>query len=224
MIADAPGGVQGAVRRRLSGNIHAGEQAHAEGAVGHNPEALVALRRPHLALQFPVEEVVGILDAEHGIEPEAVLRPQRLEHLPSLEVGDAHVARLASAHHVVQGAQRLLKGSLVVVHVQDVDVDVIRLKAGQGAVDLPHDVIARQTGVVGPVADAAGHLRGDHEVVAVPLEDARQNLLRRAASLVHVPEAVDVGAVDEVDPQLDGPLDGSSARASSASSWPRRPN
>ena len=82
------------------------------------------------------------------------------------------------------------------------------LEAGQGAVDLPHDVIARQTGVVGPVADAAGHLRGDHEVVAVPPEYARQNLLRRAAGLVHVPKAVDVGAVDEVDPQLDGPLDG----------------
>ena len=93
-----------------------------------------------------------------GVEPEAVLRPQRLEHLPSLEVGNAHVARLAGAHHIVQGAQRFLKGSLVVVHVQDVHVDVIRLKAGQGAVDLPHDVIARQTGVVGPVADAAGHL------------------------------------------------------------------
>ena len=42
----------------------------------------------------------------------------------------------------------------------------------------------------------------------MPPEDARQNLLRRAASLIHVPEPVDVGAVDKVDPQLDGPLDG----------------
>ena len=100
-VAGAPGGVKGAVRRRLSGGIHAGEQAHAQGTVSHDPKALVALRRPHLTLQFSVEEVVGVLDAEQGIEPEAVLRPQRLEHLPGLEVGDAHVACLAGAHHVV---------------------------------------------------------------------------------------------------------------------------
>ena len=31
-------------RRRLSGGIHAGEQAHAQGTVGHDPKALVALR------------------------------------------------------------------------------------------------------------------------------------------------------------------------------------
>ena len=39
------------------------------------------------------------------------------------------------------------------------------------------------------------------------LEDPGQDLLGGAADLALVPQAVDVGAVDEVDPQLDGALD-----------------
>ena len=91
--------------------------------------------------------------------------------------------------------------------MEDIDVDVVGIEAGQGAVYLAHDVVARESGVVGAVADAAKDLRGDHQVVAVALEGAGENLFGGTGVAPVVFETVDVVAVDEVDAKLDSAFD-----------------
>ena len=61
--------------------------------------------------------------------------------------------------------------------------------------------------VVGALAHRAVHLRRDHHVVALLLEDAGQHLLRSAAHPPVVAQAVDIGAVDQVHSRVDGMLD-----------------
>ena len=85
-----------------------------------------------------------------------------------------------------------------VVHL--VEVDVIRLQALERGLDPVDDVLAGEAGVVRPVAHPAVHLGGHDGLVAPPGDGFPDVLLGDAAR-------VDVRRVDEVDPDVERPVD-----------------
>ena len=91
--------------------------------------------------------------------------------------------------------------------MKDVDVDVVGIEARQGAVYLAHDVVAREPDVVGAIADTTKDFGGDHQVIAVALEDASEDLFGGTGVAPIIFEAVDIGAVDEVNTEFDGAFD-----------------
>jgi len=70
------------------------------------------------------------------------------EDLVGGPLADADVVRLALTNHVGKSLHRFLKGSLGVEAVRLIDVHVVGLESGQGAVDGFHDVLAAQARVV----------------------------------------------------------------------------
>ncbi len=87
-----------------------------------------------------------------------------------------------------------------VVHL--VKVDVVGLEAPQAPLARGADVPGRQVILVRPLAHLAVHLGGEHDLLApaAPLrEPAADDLLGHALALL---PPVDVGGVEEVDPQL----------------------
>ena len=73
----------------------------------------------------------------------------------------------------------------------------------QAACDLVHDVAAREADLVGARADAAAHLGGDDDVLALDAEIAQ----RLADQTFGLAFGVDVGGVDEVDAGVERALD-----------------
>src|ERR1044071_7965665 len=77
--------------------------------------------------------------------------------------------------------------------MQVVQVDAIGGEPAQAALDRAHQVVARRTAVVGPLAHREVRLGRDHDLVALAAHQPAEHLLGAAV-------VVDVGAVEQVDP------------------------
>ena len=84
---------------------------------------------------------------------------------------------------------------------------MVGLQPLQRPFDLAHDVVAREPLVVGTFTDPAGHLGGDHQIVALALHGPRQHYLRTANVGAVIHRAVNVGTVDQIDALVDGMFD-----------------
>jgi hypothetical protein len=170
------------------------EQAAGQGRPRQDAHAFLFAQRHDLALDVAAGDRVVHLGRDEARAAGLVAERQRLHGLPRGEVAEAHVAGLAGAHHVVEGAQRLLQRRDGIHAVDLVQVDVIGAQAAQAPVDAVHDVLARQAHVVGAGAGAAAHLGGEHELAAVEAH-RRDGLAYQALALALV---VDVGRIQEV--------------------------
>ena len=100
--------------------------------------------------------------------------------LPGRVVRAADVADLALAHERVQGLERLVERRLAVPLVDLQEVDVVGPQAPQRGLGRGDDVVAREAGVVGPLAHREAHLGGEQEAVAAAaVERLADDLLRR---------------------------------------------
>ena len=83
-----------------------------------------------------------------------------------------------------------------------IEVHVIGPKPLQTVVDLAEDGLTREPRAIGSLMHFAMHLRGDDNLVPIGevLQSASEELLTRA-------KGIDVGGVEEIDPQLKGFLD-----------------
>ena len=162
--------------------------------------------RNHVVLDRPVEHRVLRLVGDERIEAEVALDPARVLELVGGPLGDADVEHLPRGHEVVESAQRLLDGRVRIGAVALVEVDVIDAQPPQGALALLDHVLARETGVVRALPHREEDLGGQHVVVAVdPVQRPAHHLLGLAAP-------VHVRGVEEVDPELEGPVDAGRGR------------
>src|SRR5947209_8871278 len=83
---------------------------------------------------------------------------------------------------------------------------VIGPKPLEAFVDLAEDRLAREPGAIGSVMHFAVHLGGDDDLV--PLREVLQSA---SEDLLTLPKGIDVGGIEEIDPQLEGFLDDRSA-------------
>src|SRR5947209_2032095 len=127
---------------------------------------------------------------------------QRLLELPRPHGGGADVAGLAGPHHVMQRFHRLLDGCLVVPAMDLVEVYVLRPEPLQALVDLAQDRFARQPGAIRSRSHAAVYLGSDDDLVPI-----REVLQGTSEDFLTRPERIDVGGIEEVDPQFQGVLD-----------------
>ncbi len=176
------------------------EEASRQRVVRDDADALGLAERQQLALDLAEEQVVARLDGVEARQPLRLAPAERPRHLPRGVVRAADVARLAGAHHVVEGAQGLVHRRLGVGVVDLVEVDVVGAEAAQRALDGVEDVLAGGAAVPGPGAHGAGALGGDHEVVAPAPEPPPQDLLGAAHGVEGAAQRIDVGRVEEGDP------------------------
>ena len=127
---------------------------------------------------------------------------QRLLKLPGEHGGCTDVVGLAGLDHVMQRFHRLLDGGFVVPTMDLVEVHVINLKPFQTVVDLAQDRLARQPGAIRPFAHFAMYLGRNDDLI--PLREVLQST---AEVLLTRPNGVDIGGIEEIDPQLEGFLD-----------------
>ena len=139
-----------------------------------------------------------------AVEPRDV---DRLGELPGMHRGGADIAGLAGLHHVMQRLQRFLDRRRVVEAVDLVEIDIIGAEPAQAVVDLVEDRLARQAGAVRAGAHAVEHLGGEHDVLAPGeiLDGAADDLLRGAVR-------IDIGGIEEIDPELERLADQRAAR------------
>jgi hypothetical protein len=113
------------------------------------------------------------------------------------------VQDLSLGHQLGQGAHGVLDGSVRVDPVLVVEVDAVSTQPLQGALDRRPDVrraAVEHSGATAGVRDEA-ELRGEHNIVATPLEGAADEFLVRVG-------AIYLGGVDVGDAQLECSLDG----------------
>src|SRR5262249_44631386 len=112
------------------------------------------------------------------------------------------VANLADAHEIVEGAERFVERRIAIVEVHLIEVDKIGLQPTERRVDRIHDVAATVAGVPGLRARRAEPLGGEHELVALALPPAAEDLFGTTAGREVAAERVDVGSVDERDAEV----------------------
>ena len=152
-----------------------------------------------LVFETPADEAVVHLRRDVFLQPQALLQHNRGGRLPGHEVGEADVADLPLAHHVVERPQRLLERRVAVPSVHLVQVDVVGLQPFEAALHFAHDVHARRAAPVEVFAHGQPHLGGQDDL----LPHAPQGVAEQGLAL---PEAVHVGRVDEVDAPVQGEL------------------
>ena len=107
--------------------------------------------------------------------------PQRLGDLPGREVAHRRVADLALRDQVVQGAERVLDGRVLVEVVQEIEVQVVGAQPLQAPLHLVHDggpgVPPRQRALPHREVD----LGGQDDLVALAGDQLAQDPLRVAA-------------------------------------------
>ena len=113
----------------------------------------------------------------------------------------ADVADLAGVDEVGEDAERLVDVDVRVVAVDLVKVDPVGPQPPQRILDLAHDPAPRVAAVVGIPAHGHVHLGREHDVVAL---GAGQHLADDDLGLAL---RVDIGGVDEVDPDAERTVD-----------------
>src|SRR5918998_2306837 len=194
-------GSAGAPLGRLPGAVLACEHALGERGEDHLAHALVLTERDDLGLDLPLDHVVARLVGDDPVEVHLLGQAQSVGYLIRRPLRDAHVEHLSLAHEVVKGPQGLLERRIYVVAVALVEVHVVDPETLERGVTLLGYVLAREASVVWPLPHREVHLCG--EEVGVPLEA----LERPAYDLLGRPPHVDVGRVEEVDPELVGSVD-----------------
>jgi hypothetical protein len=175
----------------------------ASGDQGMMPSPVGPRHRDQLALDAPVQEVVGRLLAHEAVQPQLLGRPQRLDHLPRGVRARADVAHLALADQVVERAQRLVDRDAALRAVDLVQVDVVGLQAAEAVLTGLHDV---EAGVPPGVGVGVVHLAVDlgrqkHPVPLAALLERHAGHRFRLAAPVHV------RGVDEVAAGVEEPVD-----------------
>ena len=149
-------------RRRLPGQVLAGENALGERAPDDLRQAELLAGGDDLGLDDPPEHRVLRLVADQG-DPELAGELRGGLDLLGPPLRDPDVERLSGADDVGEGDHGLLQRRLVVVAVGLVEVDVVGLQPREGQVDGLEDVLARQAPVVRAVADRPVDLGEDLE-------------------------------------------------------------
>ena len=176
----------------------AGEEAAAERAVGDESDAELAQRGQDLLLGITrPHRVLGLQggDRVHRVRPPDGGR---------CGLGQAEIAHLALGHELAHRPDRLLNRGVGVDAVLVVEVDVVDAEPLQRAVAGLADVLgAAVDGALGRVVGVAhdAELGGDDRLVAAPGQRLADE------HLVGV-RPVHVGRVEEVDPELERPVDG----------------
>jgi hypothetical protein len=89
--------------------------------------------------------------------------------------------------------------------MEQIDVDAIGVQAFERSLDFTQDVVARRTPVVWEGANRAEYLRRDDNIISSSLQGPAKNNLRSTRRISIVGEPVNIGAVDEIDPTVNGP-------------------
>src|SRR5690348_14913026 len=170
--------------------------------IRNHPDLLLAAEGQHLPLLFAVEEVQVILHRDEAGPPMLLGDVERLLELPRPHGGGTDIAGLAGPHHVMQRFHRLLDWSLIIPAMDLVEVHVIGPKPLEAVVDLAQDRLAREPSAIRSFMHFAVYLGGDDDLVPIRevLQSASEELLTRA-------NGIDVGSIEEVDPQIEGFLD-----------------
>ena len=187
--------------RLLTRLVLAREHALGERRPHHLADAEPLGDREHVLLDLPLQHRVLRLVRGERVEVELGLDAPRLLNPLRRPLGDADVEHLALRDKVVERAQRLLERRVRVRAVALVEIDVVRAEPLQGSVALLHDVLPREPAVVGAVAHREVDLRGEEVVVA------RDSLERAAGDLLGGSAPIHVRRVEEVDAELEGPVD-----------------
>ena len=162
-------------------------------------EPLLHAEWHHLALLFPVHQVVVVLHG-HEARPSVPLRDrQHLHQLPRVHRAGPQVEHLPLAHQLVQRGERLLDRRVRVRPVDLVEVDPLHPEPPQRGLARLDDVLPGQPAPVRPRSHPHLHLGGDDRLVT------RGELAHPLAGdlLAHA-ERIHVRRVEEVDAELDG--------------------
>src|SRR5436309_2245897 len=180
-----------------------GEDALEERRKGHEADPVLLAERHVFLLDPRLQQVVTRLaryervPASLLLDRDGPLREPRL----AVEVREPDVASLAHPDQVLEGTQRLLDRSPGVRRVRLVEVHVVEPEAHQAPVHGVEDVLAREPRSQRPLPDPSHHLGRDHDLLA------RDRLERGPERPLRAPTGVDVGGVEQVDPELEGAMD-----------------
>ena len=127
---------------RFPSLVLAGEETTSQRKVGQDANVVGVTVGDHLLFLRPLEHVVVVLDADKGRPTPEVGDGVGPRQLPGGKVGGANVAHLATAHQIIERAQRLFNWRGRVPAMDLVEVDVVTLQAAQAGFDAVHNVIA----------------------------------------------------------------------------------
>src|SRR5262249_17035045 len=182
------------------------EQSAPERAPRDHADPVRTARREHLELDGARREVVQALLRDQAQEVARRGGGVRLRDVPAGEVAAADVQDLPPRHEQLERLPVLVPRRVPVDVMHLVEIDVVGLEAAQALVAGPPDVQGRQAIVVRSLAHAAVDLGRQDDALATSTalrQPAADDLLGDA--LARLP-AVDVGRVEEVDAELEGPV------------------
>ena len=174
-----------------------GEQAEAEGTVGHVANAIGEAPGEDSGFHATVIHVVADLV---GGDVTVLLA---LFHHVDVEVGDAVVADLAALLELLEAFHRLLDRGVVVGPVNQHQVDEISVESAQAALRVLDDVGLLRVAAdhLGRVVVIEADLGDEHDLVAAIAQ-------RFGEQFLGVVGAVDLSGVEEGDAAVDGHVDG----------------
>src|SRR4030067_1697009 len=178
------------------------QSSRCEWTIRDHPDLLLAAERQHLPFFFAVDEVQMILHRDEAGPPMLLSHVQRFLELPREHGGGADVPGLAGLHYVMQCFHRLHDWGFVIPAMDLVEVHEIRPEPLQAFVDLAQDRLARQPGAIRHLMHFALHLGGNDDLVPM-----REVLQSASEELLTSPNAIDIGGIEEMDPQSEGFLD-----------------
>src|SRR5690606_9660507 len=157
----------------------------------------------HLPLFLAVDEVVVVLHRNEARPAVPFGRHLQLTELPGEHRRGTEVECLARLHHVMQRLHRLFDrrtgeaGPSMRMPVDDDLIDVVETESLKAGVDALHDVLARQSALIGVRTHRRRDLRGDHILIA------RGELAQELANDPFAgTEPVYVGAIEIEEPEL----------------------
>ena len=195
MCCAAPPSAAGAVGE------HAAEEAAAERAPRDHAESVVLARGEHLELHGPGVQVVEALLRHEAERVPAARRLVRLDDVPSREVAAPDVEHLPLRDQHVHRLPDLVPWCVAIDVVHLVQVDVVGLQPAEAVLTRLPDVQRGELALVRPRTARVVHLRRDDDAFAPAItlrEPPADDRLGEA-----VPVAVDVGGVEEVQPELE---------------------
>ena len=194
----------GVLLRRLPSMVASCEDTARERIVGNHADALIGGQGKQFGLDVAEENIVARLHAIEAHDVQCVTRPQRFTEQPGGIVGTADIEDLATAHEIVQSAQRLLKGGVRVGDVHLIEVDVVGLQAAQTALNGAHDVLARAALAIGTAAHRKAKLRRQNNLLAPSFEPAANIFLGSSNRLRGRAERIRIGGIKEENAIVEG--------------------
>ena len=186
-----PGSCPAILRGFLSARISSSEESATQREKGQyaNTGPLAVLT--DVRLNFPLEHVIVLLHADGPVPAMELGQIVAAAELPAIDIGQAHVADLAAAHHVIQRLHHFLHGKCCVVQdVHLVQVDVVGFQPFQAGIELfgEIDSVRHAVGMVST-------LRCDHEFVSAARDAA-------ADELFGISTTIQIRRIDERNPHV----------------------